>query len=95
MNQLEAKILPPPSRQLMAAQTAERNTLMASVTQWHKPVIKQRKKAITQADVNAAVNAAIAAISFELRSHKNDFPRWAQAMDYAICVVQKHKVGAK
>lgn len=79
----------------MAAQTADRKALMASVTKWHKPVIKPRKKALKQSDIDAAVNAAITAISFELRTHKNDLPRWSQAMDYAISVVQKHKAGAK
>lgn len=79
----------------IAAQKASHKALMASVTSWHKPAIKPRKKVLKQSDVDAAVNAAIAAISFELRAHKNDLPRWAQAMDYAICVVQKHKVEGK
>jgi hypothetical protein len=79
----------------IAEQKASHKALMASVTAWHKPAIKPRKKALKQSDIDAAVNAAIAAISFELRTHKNDLPRWSQAMDYAISVVQKHKAGTK
>lgn len=73
----------------MNAQRNRRDAMRSLVPVTPKP--RKPKARITQADVTAAVNAALSAVAFELRAHKNDLPRWSQAMDFAIATVLKHK----
>jgi len=74
---------------VMDAQRARRAAMRSIVKA--APAARKRRKAITKADVAAAVNAALDAAARELREHEHDFPRWKQAMDFAIAVVAKHK----
>lgn len=73
----------------IASQQARRESMRTVVKAEPKP--RKRSKRITRNDVAEAVNAALDAAARELREHQHDFPRWKQAMDFAIAVVAKHK----
>lgn len=73
----------------IAEQKARHDALRAIVKTTPKP--RKPRRTITQADVAAAVDEALSAVASELRAHKNDLPRWSQAMDFAIATVLKHK----
>ena len=74
---------------VIRSQRQRRDEMRSVVPTTPKP--RKPRPRITEADVAAAVNAALAAVALELRAHKNDLPRWSEAMDFAIATVLKHK----
>ena len=86
----ELEVVATVKENLIVAQQARREAIKGIVRADPKP--RKRRKAITQRDVREAVNSAIESAQLELRAHKNDLPRWSQAMDFAIAVVAKHRI---
>lgn len=74
---------------LIADQKSHKNATKVRLPSLDVPP-KPRKKAISQRDVRLAVAGAISLVVRDLEKQRIDFPRWRDAFDYAIAVVQKY-----
>ena len=69
-------------------QRQRRKSLGAAMTGWAAPKPRNRRKAITQADIAAAVNETLDSLDREFRRLELDFPKHAQAYDTARVIVK-------